>query len=81
MGPFKAGLWHLAHKRPQVELVPVHLENLSRILPRGELILIPLMAAVTFGAPIRIEAGEAKAAFLERARSVVARLAHQAEVA
>ena len=72
--PFRPGLWHLARKHPDVELVPVHLENLNRILPKGSMILIPLLAAVTFGAPIRIEPGEEKAAFLERARRSVADL-------
>ena len=52
--PFKAGLWHLARKHPEIELVPVHLENLNRILPKGEVILIPLLAQVRFGAPIAV---------------------------
>jgi 1-acyl-sn-glycerol-3-phosphate acyltransferase len=79
MGHFKPGLWHLARKHPDVQLVPVHLENLSRMLPKGEFILIPLLAAVTFGAPIRPEQGEDKAAFLERARHSVEALARHAE--
>ena len=54
MGEFKPGLWHLAKKHPQVELVPVHLENLNRILPKGDYLLIPLLAAVTFGRRLRL---------------------------
>jgi 1-acyl-sn-glycerol-3-phosphate acyltransferase len=77
MGQFKPGLWHLARKHPDVQLVPVHLENLSRILPKGEIILIPLLAAVTFGTPIRPEEGEEKLAFLERARHCVEALARE----
>jgi 1-acyl-sn-glycerol-3-phosphate acyltransferase len=79
--PFKAGLWHLARKHPEVELVPVHLENLNRILPKGELILVPLLAQVRFGAPIALGADEDKAAFLERARAAVAALAEADESA
>ena len=71
MNEFKPGLWHLARKHPEAELVPVHLENLNRILPKGRLLLIPLLAAVTFGQPIRIEEGEDKTSFLERARRAV----------
>jgi 1-acyl-sn-glycerol-3-phosphate acyltransferase len=71
---FKPGLWHLARKHPEVELVPVHLENLNRILPKGTLILVPLLAAVTFGAPIKLEENEDKQTFLERARRAVAEL-------
>ena len=74
MGEFKAGLWHLSKKHPDIELVPVHLENLNRILPKGSMILIPLLAAVTFGSPIRIEPGEEKPAFLARAKHCVAEL-------
>jgi 1-acyl-sn-glycerol-3-phosphate acyltransferase len=74
MNDFKPGLWHLARKHPEAELVPVHLENLNRILPKGEAILIPLLAAVTFGAPVRIADGEDKPTFLARARRAVAEL-------
>ncbi len=72
LNPFKPGLWHLARRRPDVELIPVHLANLNRMLPRGEFLFVPLMATVTFGAPLPAPAdGEDKAAFLERARQVV----------
>ena len=76
---FKPGLWHLARKHPEVQLVPVYLENLSRILPKGDFILIPLLAAVTFGPPVRPEEGEDKAAFLERAKRCVASMARAGE--
>ncbi len=72
LNPFKPGLWHLARRRPDVELIPVHLANLNRMLPRGEFLFVPLMATVTFGAPLPPPAaGEDKTAFLERARQVV----------
>jgi 1-acyl-sn-glycerol-3-phosphate acyltransferase len=74
MSEFKPGLWHLAKKHPEAELVPVHLENLNRILPKGTLVLIPLLAAVTFGTPIRIEEGEDKPTFLARAKKAVEEL-------
>lgn len=69
--PFKNGLYHLARKRPDVELVPVRLENLDRILPKGNLLPAPASACVTFGAPMQLHPGEAKTAFLERARQAV----------
>jgi len=75
MNPFKPGLWHLAKRHPQIELVPVHLENLNRILPKGDFLLVPLLAAVTFGTPLQLAEGEDKPAFLERARCAVAALA------
>lgn len=71
MNPFKPGLWHLAKHHPHVELVPVWLENLNRILPRGEVLLVPLMASVTFGTPLPRVEGEEKPAFLLRARAAL----------
>jgi 1-acyl-sn-glycerol-3-phosphate acyltransferase len=68
---FKGGLFHLAKDRPRVELVPVYLENLNRILPKGELLPVPLLGSITMGAPIRLKSGEAKMAFLARAREAV----------
>jgi hypothetical protein len=61
----------LAKDRPQVELVPVYLENLNRILPKGEILPVPLLGSITVGTPIRLEPGEQKTAFLDRAREAV----------
>lgn len=79
-GEFKAGLWHLARRRPDVELVPVFLENLNRILPKGDFVVVPLLAAVTFGTPVRVADGEDKPTFLARAREAVAQLKRRSEV-
>lgn len=72
--PFKSGLYHLAQKCPAAELVPVLMENLSRILPKGEVLPVPLLGSVTFGTPIQLQVGEPKAVFLERARAELIRL-------
>ncbi len=74
MAPFKSGLFHLAQRLPQVELVPVYLENLNRILPKGEVLPVPLFSSVSFGRPMRPAPGEAKADFLERARAAILEL-------
>ncbi|MCE9603555.1 MAG: 1-acyl-sn-glycerol-3-phosphate acyltransferase [Planctomycetia bacterium] len=71
---FKSGLYYLAKKRPDLELVPVHIDNLNRVLPRGEFLPVPLLSCVTFGAPIWLEAGEPKTKFLLRAREAVRKL-------
>ncbi len=71
MMPFKAGLFHLAKDRPDVEFVPVLIDNLNRILPKGEFLPVPLLSSVSFGAPIKLEAGEEKTRFLERAQAAV----------
>lgn len=74
MAAFKSGLFWLANEFPQVELMPVHLSNLARVMPRGKLLPIPLMCTVTFGEPLARIAGEEKNAFLERARNSVSSL-------
>jgi len=71
LAPFKGGLFHLAKDRPDVEFVPVLLENLNRVLPKGEFLPVPLMGSLSFGAPIKLEAGEDKTTFLERAQNAV----------
>lgn len=74
MGEFKSGLYYLAKKRPDLELVPVYMDNLNRVLPRGEVLPVPLLSCITFGPPMWLEAGEPKPRFLERARAAVQRL-------
>jgi 1-acyl-sn-glycerol-3-phosphate acyltransferase len=71
---FKSGLYHLAQRRPEVELVPTYLENLNRILPKGEVLPVPVLSSATFGPPLRLAPGEPKREFLERAREAVRRL-------
>ena len=74
IGPFRSGLYHLALRRPDVELVPAYLENLNRILPKGEVLPVPMLSLLTFGKPLQAEPEEEKDVFLERAREAVASL-------
>lgn len=71
---FKSGLYYLSKKRPDLELVPVYIDNLNRVLPRGEFLPVPLLSCITFGPPIWLDQGEAKTAFLKRAQQAVLRL-------
>ena len=73
--PFKTGMFHLAARRTDVDLVPVWIANLNRVFPKGEFIPIPLMCTVTFGEPLRLRSGEAKDDFLMRARQALLALA------
>lgn len=73
--PFKSGLYHLMHARPDAELIPVHLENLNRILPKGESLPVPMLGRVTFGAPLPIDPAESKEDFLARSRAALLELA------
>jgi 1-acyl-sn-glycerol-3-phosphate acyltransferase len=73
--PFKSGIWRVASARPGVECVPVWIENLNRVMPKGEFLPIPLLCTLTFGAPLKIAPGEDRDAFLERAREALLALA------
>lgn len=74
IAPFKSGLYHLAKARPETWFVPVHLENLNRILPKGESLPVPLIGKAAFGTAFRMEAGEGRSDFLERARRALEEL-------
>ena len=75
-GDFKSGLYHLAKKRPDLELMPVHIDNLNRVMPKGEFLPVPLLSCISIGAPIFLESGENKNEFLSRARGAVLNLRH-----
>lgn len=72
--PFKSGLFHLAERFPDVQLVPAWIDNVQRVMPKGEMVPVPVLCTVTFGAPMRLEPGEDKRTFLERARDAVVAL-------
>jgi len=74
VGKFKSGLFHLSRLRPDAELIPVHLENLNRVLPKGEALPVPMLSRVVFGPRLELVSGEDKHAFLTRARDVLVQL-------
>ncbi|NCU67159.1 1-acyl-sn-glycerol-3-phosphate acyltransferase [Acidovorax sp. 210-6] len=69
--PFKSGLFRLAQMFPQVVLVPAWINNVQRVIPKGEVVPVPILCSVTFGAPIQLEPGEERRPFLDRARRAV----------
>lgn len=75
--PFKSGLYHLAKTRPGVDLVPVWIANLNRVMPKGEVIPVPLICTLTFGAPLHLAADETKDAFLARTTAALLALKPQ----
>ena len=68
---FKSGLYNLAQRFPQVVLVPTWINNVQRVMPKGEVVPVPVLCSVTFGAPVRVEEGEERRMFLDRARNAV----------
>ena len=68
---FKSGLYHLAEQFPGVQLIPAWIDNVQRVMPKGEVVPVPILCTVTFGTPINLQPGEDKRAFLDRARAAV----------
>jgi len=71
MLPFKSGIYHLARQCRDIELIPVWIENLNRVMPKGHLLPVPLLCSVRFGGAIALRDGEEKDAFLSRARQAI----------
>lgn len=74
VGEFKGGIYYLSKRRRQLELVPVFIDNLNRILPKGEFLPVPLLSTLTFGPPLHLFNDEPKTAFLARARQTLCNL-------
>ena len=69
--PFKSGLYALALAFPEVQLIPAWIDNVQRVMPKGEVVPVPILCTVTFGAPVALQPGEERRAFLDRARMAV----------
>ena len=72
---FKSGIHHLVKAHPEAEFIPVWIENLGRVMPKGSLIPVPLLCTLTFGPALALIDGESRDAFLNRARSALLDLA------
>jgi 1-acyl-sn-glycerol-3-phosphate acyltransferase len=68
---FRSGLYNLSIARPDVELVPCWIENMSRVLPKGEFLPVPLLCRVVFGTPIAVGENEDRRDFLNRAHAAL----------
>jgi 1-acyl-sn-glycerol-3-phosphate acyltransferase len=77
--PFKRGIYHLAKLHPAAELVPVWIENLGRVMPKGTFIPAPLLCTLTFGEPLHLQTDETRDDFLMRARDALQALAPDGE--
>ena len=68
---FKAGLYNLALRFPDLVLVPTWINNVQRVMPKGEVVPVPVLCSVTFGAPMQVREGEDHRSFSARARNAV----------
>lgn len=74
IAPFKSGLYRLGKARPDVDLIPSYINNVNRVLPKGEFVPVPMLASVSFGEPMHVGEDEDKNAFLDRARNAILEL-------
>jgi 1-acyl-sn-glycerol-3-phosphate acyltransferase len=75
VGAFRSGIYNLARRFPEVELVPVYLDNPSRVMPKGSFLIVPLICTARFGAPVTLGTTEERAEFLVHARAALVALA------
>ena len=47
---FKAGIYNLALKFPQIELIPAWIANVQRVMPKGEVVPVPVLCLRGCGA-------------------------------
>ena len=71
---FKSGLFHLAQEFPEVEIIPVWISNLKRVMPKGAFLPLPLLSTVIFGAPLTHSAQLSKSEFLTYAQNELLQL-------
>lgn len=74
IGQFRSGLYYLCRERPDVELVPVRIHGAHKVLPKGRKLPRPQESDLTFGESMRLEEGETRPAFIERARAALGKL-------
>lgn len=71
MKPFKAGIFGIAERYPKHKFVPVALDNLTRILPKGEFLPLPIIGRAAFLEPTQLKSGESKTDFLLRMHGLI----------
>ena len=75
--PFKSGIYHLARANPDIQFIPIWIDNINRVLPKGKLLPVPIICDVNIGSEIRLLPGEGKDEFLARARDALLMLSPQ----
>lgn len=75
--PFKSGIFHLAKENETTEFIPVWINNINRVLPKGKVLPIPLLCDVRIGEAVRKLPDEDKQSFLARTREALLALAPQ----
>ncbi len=79
LGPFKPGVAHLVRRYPELPVIPVYIRNTARILPRGQMLLVPFFVDVAIGPPLTFAPGTSKEHILQTLRDAVESLGRSLE--
>jgi 1-acyl-sn-glycerol-3-phosphate acyltransferase len=58
MTKFKKGLGYLIQRNPEINVIPVYLDNVYKTLPRGKNLILPYNCSMRFGDPIEFKSME-----------------------
>ena len=58
MSNFKRGLGYLVQRNPNINVIPVYLENIYKTLPKGKKLILPYNCSIKFGQPIKFNSLE-----------------------
>ena len=58
MAKFKKGLGYLIKRNPEINVIPVYLDNVYKTLPRGKNLILPYNCSIKFGDPIKFKSME-----------------------
>jgi 1-acyl-sn-glycerol-3-phosphate acyltransferase len=58
MTKFKKGLGYLIQRNPEINVIPVYLDNVYKTLPRGKNLILPYNCSIKFGDPIQFKSME-----------------------
>ena len=73
--PFKSGIYYLARENPDVKFIPIWIDNINRVLPKGKLVPVPIICDVFIGDEMQLLPNENKDEFLQRAQDAMLALA------
>ena len=73
--PFKSGIYHLARANSDVRFVPMWINNINHVLPKGTLLPVPLLCDVHIGEEMTRQEQESRTCFLQRLSHALLELA------
>ena len=73
MSSFKAGLGYLVQNNPEIDVIPVYLNDVYKTLPKGKKLILPNNCSITFGEPIKFKSFE-MADILDTAEKAILKL-------